>query len=102
MSQNQPFAYSTEKSGFTFSIRPTFLAAVQAARERYDVAISFLIDIRAWFEDGRSVLIPNEALIIQDEEGYEVDWISDEAALELQARLFALDSYKNETEFTPS
>jgi hypothetical protein len=87
MRQKPPFAYATTKSDYTFSVRPTLAAALQAARERYDF-VSFLIDITAWFEDGSSVEIPWEDLILRNSEGKPSAWISDEAAMALQARLF--------------
>jgi hypothetical protein len=87
MSPKQPFAYATDKSSFIFSIRPTLAAALQAARERFRPP-SFLIGITAWFEDGSSVELPWEELIVRNHQGNETDWISDEAATALQVRLF--------------
>jgi hypothetical protein len=88
MTQKQPFAYATDKNTFIFSIRPTLAGAMQAARDRYKEPY-VMIGISAWFEDGKSVEIPWEELVVRDSQGNETDWISDEGAAVLQTRLFS-------------
>jgi hypothetical protein len=85
-----PFAFSTDKSEYVFSIRPTLVAALQAARDRYSFP-SFLLGIIAWFPDGSTKEVPYEDLVVHDEDGRVKGWITDEDAASLAARLFPTD-----------
>lgn len=85
-----PFAFSTDKSEFVFSIRPTLVEALQAARDRYGHP-SFLLGITAWWRDGKHIEVPYEELVILDKDGSEKEWITDEQAAALQLRLFPPD-----------
>jgi hypothetical protein len=85
-----PFAFSTDKSEFVFSVRPTLIEALQVARDRYGFP-SWLLGITAWFPDGSRMEVPYGDLVIYDDNGDEKAWITDEQATALALRLFPPD-----------
>lgn len=82
-----PFAFSVDKSGFTFSVCPNLAGAIQAARDRADGYPLPSLGITAWFEDGTSRDVPWQRLITEGENGEE-RFISDDDADALALALF--------------
>jgi hypothetical protein len=84
-STKRPFAYSVDKSGFVFGVRPTLALALEAARSRF-AAPTAVIDITAWFADGTKEIVPYDSLCTADMTA----WITSDDARQLENTLYPL------------